>query len=100
MRALNLELVMTEGMGVLPEVSGLAGQLEVAGFSSVRSKRLMPLTSSYAFGGRGDDSTSAVAVGEGRAGWEDHDIVRACGNRPPWPLSTSGKEPLMFQSPD
>lgn len=47
--ALNIECAMTEGMGVLPEVNGLLGQLEAAGFVDVRSKRLMPFANYYAF---------------------------------------------------
>ncbi len=49
MLALDLECAMTEGMGVLPEVNGLLGKLKAAGFVDVRSKRLIPFISYYAF---------------------------------------------------
>ena len=40
---------MTEGMGVLPEVDGLLGQLGEAGFDNARGKKLVPFTTSHAF---------------------------------------------------
>jgi SAM-dependent methyltransferase len=47
--ALNITGAMTEGMGVLPEVDGLLRQLERAGFTNARNKKLIPIASYYAF---------------------------------------------------
>jgi len=49
MHALNITGAMTEGMGVLPEVDGLLRQLDKAGFTNARGKRLIPTASYYAF---------------------------------------------------
>ena len=49
MHSLNLWGAMTEGMGVLPEVDGLLGQLGEAGFGNARGKKLVPFTTYHAF---------------------------------------------------
>ena len=52
MRALDIWSANTEGCGRLPEVPELEAQLALAGFREVRSRRLMPGSSYYAFVGR------------------------------------------------
>jgi SAM-dependent methyltransferase len=51
MHALNITGAMTEGMDVLLDVDGLLRQLEMAGFTNARGKRLIPIASYYAFQG-------------------------------------------------
>jgi protein-L-isoaspartate O-methyltransferase len=53
MQALDIWSANTEGCGRLPEVDEMEGQLREAGFSEVRSRRLMPGESYYAFQARG-----------------------------------------------
>lgn len=48
---LDLWGAMTDGCGRLPEPSGVAAQLEAAGFLDVTARRLMPTESFYAFVG-------------------------------------------------
>ena len=52
MQALDIWSANTAGCGRLPEVSELESQLRAAGFADVRSKRLIPGDSFYAFQGR------------------------------------------------
>ena len=53
MQALDIWSANTQGCGRLPEVDELQGQLREAGFSEIRSRRLMPGESYYAFQARG-----------------------------------------------
>jgi SAM-dependent methyltransferase len=53
MQALDIWSANTEGCGRLPEVDELQGQLHEAGFSEIRSRRLMPGESYFAFQARG-----------------------------------------------
>jgi protein-L-isoaspartate O-methyltransferase len=52
LQALDIWSANTEGCGRLPEVDEMEGQLREAGFSAVRSRRLIPGESYFAFQGR------------------------------------------------
>lgn len=60
MHVLNVTGAMTEGMDVLPDVGELLRQLEDAGFTHARSKRLIPIASYYAFRAVRGDSPKAI----------------------------------------
>jgi 4-hydroxy-2,2'-bipyrrole-5-carbaldehyde O-methyltransferase len=48
-QGLNIQVSMTEGMSPLPDADQLSQQLKAAGFSEVKTKRLIPFESFWAF---------------------------------------------------